>query len=53
MVLLGQFVIVVSAVGFDFFENIKCLGVLNEFTNEQSIEGKLEWIAGEFFSEVD
>jgi hypothetical protein len=53
MVLLAQFVIVVPTVGFDFLKNINVWEVLKELTNEQSIEGKLEWIAGKFISEVD
>jgi len=53
MVFLGQFVIIVPTECFDFFENINVWEVLKEFANEQSIEGKLERVAGEFFSEID
>ena len=52
MVLLAEFVIVVPTVGFYFFENINVWEVFKELANEQSIEGKLEWVAGKIISEV-
>jgi hypothetical protein len=52
MVFLVDFAVIVPTVGFDFFKNIDIWEVIKELANEQSIKGKLEGVAGKFFSEI-
>ena len=52
MVLLAELAVIVPTVGFDFFEKVNICEVFKEFLDEQSIEGKLEGVAGKLFPEV-
>jgi hypothetical protein len=52
MVLPAEFAVIVPTVGFDFFENINMGEVFKELANEQSIEGNLKRVAGNFLFEV-
>jgi hypothetical protein len=53
MVFLGQLAVVVPTKGFDFFENINIGKVIQEFSNELSIEGKLKGVSRKFVSEIE
>ena len=53
MVFLGQLAVVVPTIGFDFFENINIWKVIEELSNELSIEGKLKVVARKFISEIE
>ena len=53
MVLLTEVAVVVPTKGFDFFENINIWEVIQEFSNELSIEGKLKVVARKFISEIE
>ena len=53
MVLLSQFAVVVPTKGFDFFENINIWEVIQELSNELSIEVKLKGVSRKFISEIE
>jgi hypothetical protein len=53
MVFLGQLAVVVPPVGFDFFENINIREVIEEFSNELSVEVKLKGVSRQFISEIE
>lgn len=53
MVFLGQLAVVVPTKGFNFFEKINIWKVIQELSNELSIEGKLKGVARKFISEIE
>ena len=53
MILLSQFAVVVPTKGLDFFENINIWEVIEELSNELSIEVKLKGVSRKFISEIE
>ena len=53
MVFLGQAAVAVPTIGFDFFENINIWEVIEELSNELSIEVKLKGVSRKFISEIE